>query len=450
MKTLLLLSLLLNFVSLKDTISTSPTCPSMECLSQPREDGLCFKHSSSPSNAVTEIQFFPCPEGHICELDYTQQQFTFPERHGGMAWVNSTMQRVEESEDVQMSAVYKKQTEAYCVDKDRFKAGLLAGRRCKLDQQCYYGSCQTGVCRGKSSGSECSKHQECDLGLACRHMQEWPYTTFCLPMRTEGESCFDEFECQFGLKCWYPTAQHVSSLSRVCMKAYSLPDGAEIGYKSNDYFPDLQYLNMFRNGQLCQSLFAIPSSDNPKLGLCASFRDFNHTCDPFNSKNQLNYCKYTFNQESASLTLPCDCTLMGDSNGRCPLPVNSTFRLLGQQMNVLYGKMDYCHTMDRDNLGAFLECGEGISTGGISDTATSNLDSVWADAVRARMEIEIYPQNMGSYQQKCLENHYPHSVQSYMTTVYEARGLYGLVQAGAKQLKGGLIVIVGLIYCLFI
>lgn len=81
---------------------------------------------------------------------------------------------------------------------------------------------------------------------------------------------------------------------------------------------------------------------------------------------------------------------MGDLNGRCPLPVNSTYRLLGQQMNVLYEKMDYCHTMDRDNLGAFLECGEGISTGTNSDS-TINVDSVWADAVRAKMEIEIYP-----------------------------------------------------------
>lgn len=73
----------------------------------------------------------------ICEIDYTQQHWIFPERNQDIAWVNSTQQRIEQSSDKTLSALYMRKTEAFCVDKDKYKKGLLAGRKCFQDAQCY-------------------------------------------------------------------------------------------------------------------------------------------------------------------------------------------------------------------------------------------------------------------------------------------------------------------------
>lgn len=55
-------------------------------------------------------------------------------------------------------------------------------------------------------------------------------------------------------------------------------------------------------------------------------------------------------------------------------------------MSLLFKKMDYCHTSDRENLVAFGECG---------GNGASNLD--WQDAVRAKLEIETFAQRKGDY-----------------------------------------------------
>jgi hypothetical protein len=48
---------------------------------------------------------------------------------------------------------------------------------------------------------------------------------------------------------------------------------------------------------------------------------------------------------------------MGGNNGRCPYANKDTHILFANKMNLIYPKMDYCHTYDRDNLVAFGECG---------------------------------------------------------------------------------------------
>lgn len=75
----------------------------------------------------------------------------------------------------------------------------------------------------------------------------------------------------------------------------------------------------------------------------------------------------------------------------------------------LYDKMLFCHTLDRDNLLAYPDCAPDLGKD----------DPAWADAIRARMEIEIYPQRMGDYQAKCLDSYYPNSYSNYLLTLYD-------------------------------
>ncbi len=89
-----------------------------------------------------------------------------------------------------------RKTEAFCVSKEKFKNKLLAGRFCVHDSQCYQRNCTQGICVGKSQGSSCAAHEECGVGLACRHQLEWPYNTFCLPLLKKGEDCMDDHECE--------------------------------------------------------------------------------------------------------------------------------------------------------------------------------------------------------------------------------------------------------------
>ncbi len=72
---------------------------------------------------------------------------------------------------------------------------------------------------------------------------------------------------------------------------------------------------------------------------------------------------------------------MGGNNGRCPLASNQTFHIFSEKMSLLYDRMHYCHTADRDNLLAYGECA----------AANGTADFDWRDAVTAKMDIEIYP-----------------------------------------------------------
>lgn len=80
----------------------------------------------------------------------------------------------------------------------------------------------------------------------------------------------DDFECEMDQKCWYPTAVHAINNTKQCMKAFGLKDGAKIGFVQ-EYHEDMKYLNYISNGRVCKSMFAVPSSDNNKVGVCSSF-----------------------------------------------------------------------------------------------------------------------------------------------------------------------------------
>ena len=145
----------------------------------------------------------------------------------------------------------------------------------------------------------------------------------------------------------------------------------------------MKYLNYLSNGRVCSSMFAVPSKDDSNVAVCASFgNDQGSKCPVFKDNSRsLNKCKYTFNQEFASMTVPCDCSFMGGNQGRCPIPSNKTFQIYADKMKLLYDRMQFCHTSDRDNLLAYGEC---APTNG-----TQDFD--WRDAVTAKLDIEIYP-----------------------------------------------------------
>lgn len=73
---------------------------------------------------------------------------------------------------------------------------------------------------------------------------------------------------------------------------------------------------------------------------------------------------------------------MGSTQGRCPLANATTYQLLGKKMLLLYERMRFCHTTDRDNLVAYPDC---------AGSQSASSDSDWQDAIRAKAEIEVFP-----------------------------------------------------------
>ncbi len=141
-------------------------------------------------------------------------------------------------------------------------------------------------------------------------------------------------------------------------------------------------------------------------------------------------CRYVFNQEKTILSMPCDCTLMGGNFGRCPLANSTTFQSLASKMRTLYNKISYCHTSDRDNLLAYPDCSPYtvLSTNETLKTTTSISDSDWIQAVELKSEIEIFPQLLGEYQNKCLTHYYPHTLTNYKNTFYKDSVIEELVR----------------------
>ena len=126
---------------------------------------------------------------------------------------------------------------------------------------------------------------------------EWPFNTKCLPLKRSGEECYDDYECEMDQKCWYPSALHSRNQTKMCMKAFGLSDGEEIGY-IEEYHSDLKHKNFMLNGKVCESMFAVPV--DTYRGKCASFRSEDSAdCKPYGISNlkkvTLNKCNYVYN-----------------------------------------------------------------------------------------------------------------------------------------------------------
>jgi hypothetical protein len=108
--------------------SMATECPRIDCMEKPREDLLCYKNEGM--HPLTKATFYPCPTGMICDIDYTQQHKNFPMRNPDIVWVNSTQQALTTTSNKNLSSLYMRKTEAFCVSKEKYKINLAAGRFC--------------------------------------------------------------------------------------------------------------------------------------------------------------------------------------------------------------------------------------------------------------------------------------------------------------------------------
>jgi len=85
--------------------------------------------------------------------------------------------------------------------------------------------------------------------------------------------------------------------------------------------------------------------------------------------------------------------------------------------------MEFCHTMDRDNLWAFGECGK-----------YGKDNANWQDTVKLKLQLDNYAQVQNSNHRTCLETYHPNSGTNYMRTYYDFEEIteilsYGVVTA---------------------
>ena len=140
------------------------------------------------------------------------------------------------------SSSYMRTTEARCMDNAKFRKNLLAGRKCESDFECLSHDCQSGFCKGKSSGKSCASHEECDAGLACNPQSDFPYNTFCQGFKNIDEPCMDDFECTANMVCWYRSTDDLYKRTRRCMTYYGLANGTTFGWATTHHDQHLDVL----------------------------------------------------------------------------------------------------------------------------------------------------------------------------------------------------------------
>jgi hypothetical protein len=193
-------------------------CPTVTC-SEPLGDKVCFMHSGT--NPVEWIKLQSCPSGYICDTQTTKD----------LAWYTTTKQSILGSSSPLKSPTWRKQTIAKCERDIAFKQNLLPGRACNTNYDCQSFNCLDKKCKGKSSGSTCSGHEECDAGLACIPRATYPYDTICNSLKKSGEPCDSNEECINGALCWYPTRDSFyQGRQKKCILKYSLPINATFGW----------------------------------------------------------------------------------------------------------------------------------------------------------------------------------------------------------------------------
>lgn len=146
----------------------------------------------------------------MCELDDMQ-----------FAWYSLDLQPIVSHRSWEMSPLFRKRSLSYCNPIQSYKQNLLPGRTCDENAQCQGFNCTDSFCQGYISGSTCSSHSECNIGLACVPSSEWPYPTFCDSFRAEGMSCRELEDCEIGLFCHYETRTDFMNRDKKCLKMFS-------------------------------------------------------------------------------------------------------------------------------------------------------------------------------------------------------------------------------------
>ena len=98
------------------------------------------------------------------------------------------------------------------------------GEICDGDEDCQYGDCESGICKGIGEGGSCHDNLECDPGMRCLNDS-------CQPLLAVGATnCTLDYDC-FGSAC----------MNNTCIDYFSLESGTPIPYESCSTFNETVY-----------------------------------------------------------------------------------------------------------------------------------------------------------------------------------------------------------------
>eukprot|EP00347_Sterkiella_histriomuscorum_P002242 403368927 len=349
-------------------------CPDLTCAFN-FFDGTCFIHSGD--HPVSKIEFYSCQSHQRCNIN-----------DGNYAWYDTQLQKYT-SGSSSLSSIPNKYTTAYCVNVDAYRQNLNNGRKCKEDYECKSSYCQFGFCRGQAQGQSCASNEDCDSELRCTAISVWPYNSVCQPLGLHGDSCTSDYDCHPKTFCWYKYSSSVVSGNKICLEKYSQEVGVTFGW-SNFYGNGLQ--DAIYNGQFCKSGWA-QNSDGGTTSKCVEILQistdiyYNQT-SPYACTATLNnnYCKYYFTGVDYFQGL-CECAL-DNSTGYCPRPGQTETYSYIKYIKIV-NENSRCHTLDRDNMEAQMECGIG-----------NNED--FKQAVNWKMKFEKWSQTNDDYIFSCI------------------------------------------------
>ncbi|CDW75999.1 UNKNOWN [Stylonychia lemnae] len=387
------LNILLLLLSIFIAVSYQANCPILLCDDEDQSmEGKCFHAFQASDGMIKTIKLKSC-NTDAQELCFIQ--------NGKYVWVDANLQFIRQikpnydptKEDSQF---YNKLSVASCRSKqDIVTTRLLAGRKCLYDYQCVSRVCDTdtNVCTGLPFGSTCSDHSQCDADLSCRIQSVWPFASSCQPRGEVGSFCLNDFDCKSRNFCW----KIYSKDDKICLEKHNAPWGFQF-YWDNNTYPSMNKNSILFHGQYCQSGYAIQVNQN--IAQCVNVTSISLTNNknyieaPYQCSPGVSTCKYFSADNIVQFELQCECGLETIGDGFCPLPVLSEMqKYINSIKKVWY--QDNCHTYDRSNFYAQVDCGVG------------NNDDTLKDAVNLQFKISYYP--FLHKKQECLEKVLPDS-----------------------------------------
>eukprot|EP00347_Sterkiella_histriomuscorum_P023818 403333281 len=388
-------------------------CPTLTC-NEDLGTRICYQHSGT--SPVTYIKTDPCPyQNQICDIGDDKN----------MAWVNTVGQywtNQQKYQNLSYSMINHKNTIGYCKSTLSFQKGLNSGRRCLYNHQCNSLKCDNGICRGKSQGQNCGKHEECDIQNACRRDVSWPFETKCRAYAVTGDTCDSDYDCDPLNFCSYESATTRISGIKKCLSKYSQNSGVAFGWQDYSVATTTAELALL-NGQYCKSGWAYQNSNTAVCFTHKFIKAKNsdnlltspYSCNPsqkintFDPLDNVNACRYFFTDKSY-VEDECSCSMQGGSIGYCRWPgINETSEYITSMIKLWTSTR--CHTLDRNNLQAQAECGIGSSLFSTQQISMTNLNNEFVKIVDNNLKFNNWPLYQNKQGFDCWSSVYPNSLE---------------------------------------
>lgn len=152
----------------------------------------------------------------------------------------------------------------------------------------------TNSCEGQKVDTNCNTHEDCNPGLFCKVVTQWPYQSKCQPFLKTGEPCFSDFECAITDFCWYAdpadvpadkTNKDVLKSFKKCVTKYEAVDGTTFGW--SQISANISTEDYVRNGLFCESGLAYNAANNTARCTSTTTHNWNgsptmypYKCDP--------------------------------------------------------------------------------------------------------------------------------------------------------------------------